>query len=239
KAGLNIAGTHFLLVAVLAGAGAFILAVGLLGSVWAGMAAMLVGVMAPRAWLNYQKSQRAQAFVRQLDSALGVACSALRAGASLSQAIAEVATAEIHPVSEEFARVDKAIRLGMSPAEAIQRIKERVECQDLDLVIVGTQIMTRTGGNLIQIYENAAQMVRERRAFRDAVRAYTAQPRLSAAIVSLMPVAMTLLVRALNPRYFEPMFRTVGGKAVFALCFGAIGVGWLVIQRIVSTSGVD
>ncbi|MCR4425001.1 MAG: type II secretion system F family protein [Firmicutes bacterium] len=234
KAGLNIKGSHFIVVALLAGSGAFLLALGLTGDWRIAVWATLAGALAPRWWLALQKRRRADAFIKQLDGALGVAVSALRAGASLAQAITQVAEAGIDPVSEEFERVDKAVKLGLTPMEAIQRIRDRVDCPDLDLVVVGTQIMTRTGGNLVQVYENAAEMVRERRAFRESMRAYTAQPRLSAAIVSLVPITMTLLVRALNPNYFAPMWRTAGGKAILIMCFMSIVVGWFVVQRAVS-----
>lgn len=234
KAGLNIKGSHFVVVALFAGAGAFLMALGLMGDWRIAVWATLVGALAPNFWLNFQKRRRAHAFVRQLDGALGVAISALRGGASLAQAITQVAEAGIDPVSEEFARVDKAVKLGLAPMEAIQRIKDRVDCPDLDLVVVGTQIMARTGGNLVQVYENAAEMVRERRTFRESMKAYTAQPRMSAAIVSLVPIVMTLIVRALNPNYFAPMWRTPGGKVILILCFVSIVVGWFVVQRAVS-----
>ncbi len=234
KAGLHIKGSHFVMVAAFAATGAFTLALGLTSSWKIAVWATLVGLVAPKGWLNYQKSRRAQAFEKRLDGALGVAISAFQAGASLAQAITQVAEADLGPVSEEFSRVDRAVKLGLSPMEAIAKIRERVDCPDLDLVVVGTQIMAKSGGNLVRIYENAAEVVRERRNFREAMKACTAQPRLSAGVVSLIPVGLTLFIRALNPGYFAPMPKSSGGRVAFVLCFVSILVGWLVARRVVS-----
>lgn len=233
KAGLNIPGRHFLLVALVAGAGAFTAAYALVNSLYLAGAVSLVGVAAPRWWLAQQKRKRAVLFAKHLDGALQIAANSMRAGASLSQALGRVAEDAPDPVGAEFRKVDKAIQLGVVPAEALAAARERVESPELDLVIVATRILSQTGGNLAEIYDSIAQTVRDRRNFGQAVRAYTAQARMSAAVISIMPVVLTLFMRALNPRYFDPLLETVAGKIVAVISASMIAVGWFVIRRMI------
>lgn len=231
KAGLNIPGRHFLLVALVVGAGAFTAAYALVNSLYLAGAASLVGVVAPRWWLAQQKRKRAALFAKHLDGALQIAANAMRAGASLSQALGRMAEDAPEPVATEFKKVDKAIQLGVVPAEALAAARERVESPELDLVIVATKILAQTGGNLAEIYDSIAQTVRDRRNFGQAVRAYTAQARMSAVVISAMPVVLTLFMRALNPHYFDPLLATWGGRIVALVAASMIVVGWFVIQR--------
>lgn len=233
KAGLNIPGRHFVLVAALAGAGSFTAAYALVNSPHLAGAASLVGVAAPHWWLGRQKRKRAALFAKHLDGALQIAANSMRAGASLSQALQRVAEDAAEPVATEFRKVDKAIRLGVVPAEALAAARERVDSPELDLLIVATKILTQTGGNLAEIYDSIAQTVRERRNFRDAMKAYTAQARMSAVVISALPVVLTLVMRALNPHYFDPLLATWGGRIVAIVAASMIVVGWFVIRRMI------
>ncbi len=231
QAGLNIPGRNFLIVAILGAGAAFTAALALTNSVHVAGVASLGGLIAPRLWLASEKRKRTEAFARQLDGGLFIAASAIRAGASLAQAIEQVSRDGAEPLASEFAQADRAIKLGADPSAALAAMKDRVLCPDMDLAIVATQILTRTGGNLAECYERIAEAVRARRAFRQAVRAYTTVARMSGGVVSLVPVGVTLLVRTINPNYFDPMLRSPIGRFVFAGSFGLIVLGWFVTRR--------
>ncbi|MHB8927081.1 MAG: type II secretion system F family protein [Bacillota bacterium] len=236
QAGISATGRQFALVALGVGAGAYAGAMVLTGSVPIAFVASLVGLLAPRWWLAREKKKRAQVFAKQLDGALMLLSGSLRAGASLSQSLSKVASETVDPLQTEFKKVDKAVQLGMLPAEALAAIRERVASPELDLMVVTTKILTRSGGNLAEIYDKVAQAVRDQRNFRDSVRAHTAQARSTATVVTLIPLIVTAFVRLLNPHYFDPMLRSASGKILFLGAFAVIGMGWVVISRMIDVS---
>lgn len=236
QAGINATGRQFVLVALGVGAGAYTGAMVLTGSVPIAVVASLVGLLAPRWWLAREKKKRAQVFARQLDGALMLLSGSLRAGASLSQSLSKVAEESADPLQTEFKKVDKAVQLGMLPAEALAAIRERVASPELDLMVVTTKILTRSGGNLAEIYDKVAQAVREQRTFRESVKAHTAQARSTATVVTLIPLIVTAFVRLLNPHYFDPMLHSASGKLLFLGAFAVIGMGWVVISRMIDVS---
>jgi len=235
-AGIRANGTTLVTLAVLSGAAAFTVVLALTNQVPLAALVSPIGLLAPNVWISREKEKRTEAFARQLDGALLIAASALRAGSSLAQAIEQVARDAGEPLSEEFAKADRAIKLGADPAAALAAVRQRVESPDLDLAVVATQILSRTGGNLAECYENIAEAVRVRRAFRQAVRAHTAQLRMSGTIVSLMPIGITLLIRMVNPRYFDPMLETTLGQVMFVGSFVLIGIGWLATRRVLGVN---
>lgn len=239
KAGVNVTGRSFLLVAVLASGAVYTLVAGITGNLGLALCGSVAGLLAPRYWLAAQKRKRTTVINSQLETALATMASALRGGSSLAQAISQAARDTPDPLGTELRRVEKGIQLGMSPADALAVVlRDRVDSPDVDLMVIATQILARTGGNLVEVYGRLAETVRERKAFRQAVRASTAQARMSGMMVSFMPIAMTVFVRLLNPHYFDPMFATLGGKLLFLGAFGLIAFGWTIIQRMLDV-GVD
>ncbi len=197
---------------------------------YAPMLGALAGLWAPRWWVARVRHARAEAFGNTLDAALGKMASYLRAGRSLDQAIQLMAEETDGPARTEFQRAGRAISLGATPAEALARVAQRVQSRDFELVVVAVSILTRTGGNLAEVLQKIAQQIQERRLARKAVLATTAQIRITAYTITAMPFAMTLLLRALNPDYFEPLLASGSGQAVLAGCYGAVGLAWVWIR---------
>lgn len=230
RAGLQVTGPQLLAAALLAGAMGAGLAYTLVPRWHVALLASLVGTLVPRLWIARARRQRADAFSQALDGALGVLSSALRAGSSLAQAIGRAAEQADEPVRSELLRAARAIALGATAAEALASVSNRVESREWELVAVATTILTRTGGNLAEVYSQIAGTIRARRAARKAVLAQTAQIRMTAGMVGIMPVGVTLVIRAMNPGYFDPMLSSPLGLAVFAAAFALIAVGWMWIR---------
>lgn len=236
KAGLAITGRALVLVALVVGTGAFTLSMALINNFPISCGASLLGLFAPRCWISLQKKKRDITISKQMDGALGLMSSALRGSASLAQAIQQAANNMPEPLGLEFQRVVKGIDLGLSPSEALTIMRDRTDSPDVDLMVTATQILFQTGGNLAEIYEKLAETVRERRAFKESVKAATAQARMSGMVVSLMPIGLTILVRMMNPHYYDPMLASVTGKMIFLGCFALILVGWMLIQRMLDVT---
>ncbi|MEW6048183.1 MAG: type II secretion system F family protein [Bacillota bacterium] len=230
KAGVNLKARDFVAVAVVVGCAGFVLG-SLLGGTSVGLALSLGALAAPYVLLGRAKRQRAQVLSNQLEPVLMSVSASLRGGASLAQAVGRAAEAAPAPVRDVVAQIDRAVRLGATPAEAIEDASKTVDSREWLIWAVSTAVLARAGGNLADVYDRLVETVRDRKAFRQQLRALTAQTRMSATVVSLFPVGAVALVRLVNPAYYGPMLATWTGRAVFFLSLGAIAVGWLIIQR--------
>jgi len=231
RAGLQVTGPQLLGVILLAGVVAAGVAYTLVPRPGVAAVATLAGLMAPRIWIARARQRRAEAFAQALDGALGIMSSSLRAGVSLAQAIARAAEQAEEPVRTELQRAARAISLGATAAEALASVSKRVASPDWELVVVATNILTRTGGNLAEVFDQIAATIRARRLARKAIQAQTAQIRLTATLVAVIPAFVTLAIRLLNPGYFTPMLSSPAGVVVFAGAFGVIFLGWLWIRN--------
>lgn len=198
-----------------------------------------LGLFLPRLLKSLAESRRSRAFSEGVPVALAVMSASLRAGASLSQAIERAAADSPEPVKSELDRAARAIKLGATPEEALEAVSRRVKSSDFDLAATATAILSRTGGNLAEMYDRVSETVRERQAFRKAVMAHTAQARLSGVVVSVMPFLVTGLLYLMNPRYYDPLLESPVGRLAFYASFAMIGVGWFVVRSMLSVDIYD
>lgn len=234
RAGLSLFASEFLAIALGVSAVAFLLGLALTESA---VGALLLGALAAVVafgYLEYRIKARLTAFQRQLGDTLLMMANALRSGFSFLQAVELVANDMKPPVSEEFGRVMHEVRLGISTEEALQHMSERIKSSDLDLIITAVLIQRQVGGNLAQIFRTISATINDRLNMRREIGAITAQGRLSGWVLGLMPVAMGLMMSAMNPAYLKPLFETDMGR--IALGFGLVSevIGMLIIRKIVN-----
>lgn len=234
RAGLPLFASEFLAIALGVSAVAFLLGLALTESA---VGALLLGALAAVVafgYLEYRIKARLTAFQRQLGDTLLMMANALRSGFSFLQAVELVANDMKPPVSEEFGRVMHEVRLGISTEEALQHMSERIKSSDLDLIITAVLIQRQVGGNLAQIFRTISATINDRLNMRREIGAITAQGRLSGWVLGLMPVAMGLMMSAMNPAYLKPLFETDMGR--IALGFGLVSevIGMLIIRKIVN-----
>lgn len=230
KAGVNLKARDFVAVAVVVGCAGFVLG-SLLGGTGVGLALSLGALAAPYVLLGRAKRQRAQVLSNQLEPVLTAISASLRGGASLAQAVGRAAEVAPAPVRDVVAQIDRAVRLGATPAEAIEDASKTVDSREWLIWAVSTSVLARAGGNLADVYDRLVETVRDRKAFRQQIRALTAHTRMSATVVSAIVVGAVVLARVANPVYYAAMLATWTGRVVFFAALGAIAVGWLIIQR--------
>jgi tight adherence protein B len=137
------------------------------------------------------------------------------------------------PASVEFRRVHTEVGLGLSLSQALDNLSNRMENQDLDLVVTAVKIHNQVGGNLSTMLDAVTETVRERdRLFREA-RVITTQQRYTSYLISLLPVVIGLLIFILNPDYMMQLF-TSGVYYLMIPILAVMGViaGHFVLQRI-------
>jgi tight adherence protein B len=192
----------------------------------------VVGFYAPRLYVKRLQSQRLRAFNNQLGDTLTLLANTLRSGYSLLQAMETVARELPSPMSVEFARVVREIGLGLTIEEALAHLLERINSDDLDLVITAINVQHEVGGNLAEILDTISHTIRERVRIKGQIQAMTATQRLSGNVVALLPIALGIFMFIFNPGYLSKMWQESCG--ILMLIFGAVTItaGYFAVRKI-------
>jgi tight adherence protein B len=195
-----------------------------------GLMAALAGAGLPFILLALAKRRRASKISEQLPEALDMMSRSLRAGHATSAALQLVAQELPAPISVEFGRAFEEQRLGLPLEEAILHMTERSPTNlDLKIFSTSTTIQRETGGNLAELLSGLAETIRARYRFRGKVRSLTAEGRMSATVLSIVPVGFVLALSVMSPGYLDPLLSDPRGKLVliYAVVSWLSGVLWL------------
>lgn len=163
---------------------------------------LVVAFAIPLLWLRRARNRRVRKFEGQLPDALDMIVRSLRAGHPATVAIALVAREMPDPIGTEFGIVSDEITFGLSLEQAARKLSERVGFEGLNLLSVSLSIQAKTGGNLTEILDNLAKVLRERRKLRLKIRSLSAEGRLSAIMISLFPLIMFGILALIAPSYY-------------------------------------
>lgn len=194
----------------------------------------MIGAYPPVVYLKSAKGRRAQKFNDQLGDALSIMANSLRAGFSFLQTMDSLSKEMAPPMSTEFSRALREMRLGTTTEEALHNMSKRIQSEDLELIVTAVNIQRQVGGNLAQILDNIAFTIKERVRIKAEVKTLTAQGRISGTIVALLPVFLAVAISVMNPPY---MGLLLTHKIGFMLIGGALAsetIGILVIKKIVN-----
>lgn len=194
---------------------------------------ILLGYWAPRFYLQRRKVKRLGRCSNQLVTALGTMSTAMKAGFSFMQAMQLIGREVPDPLGPEFDRTIREINFGVSLEESFRRLMERLPDADLELMVTAVMIQRTTGGNLAEILESIQETIQERVRIKEELHALTAQGRMSAWVISLLPVFLGFVLNFISPEYFSPMVKEPLGWAL--LTVGAVSgfIGWMAIRKIV------
>lgn len=199
---------------------------------WLAIVTVVTGGVLPGVYVNRQKEQRTQNLNQQLGDALVVMANALRAGFGFQQAMDSVCKELPSPISFEFSWTLREMNLGFSTEAALLNLSQRVQSDDLDMVITGIIIQRQVGGNLAQILDNISSTIRERARIKREVRVLTAQGKLSGLLIGLLPVLLIAALLVINPTYFNVLIADSRGMGILIFAFVMELIGFLVIRRL-------
>lgn len=196
--------------------------------------AAFMGFFLPRIIVSRKISKRLIQFETQLPDTLGLWVNALRSGYSVLQSMEAISRDAPEPTKTEFRRVVQEVQLGIDMEDALQHMLDRVESEDLDLVITAVNIQREVGGNLSEILEVISNTIRERVKLKGEIRVLTSQGRITGILISGMPIALAMMLNVMNPGFIGPMFENRQcGWPMLGLGLALIGIGTAVIQKIV------
>ncbi len=197
------------------------------------IAAALGAGALPLVFLRGKRERRMKKFDRALPGALDIVARSLRAGHAVSAALEIVGEQAAEPVRSEFRTLCRQQNLGLPFREAVLNLLERVPSADLQLVVTSMLVQRDTGGNLVEILDRTNQVMRDRIRLEGEVRVYTAQGRLTAWILGLLPAFLYVMLRLANPAYMRIMTTDPTGQKLLMGSATMILFGFLVIRRIV------
>jgi len=123
-------------------------------------------------------------------------------------------------------------RLGVAPEEALREVAERMQSEAFDWVVMTTIIQRQVGGNLAEIYEATANTLRERAKLQRQIKTLTAESRLSAIILIILPFGIAGMIGIVNPGYLKPIYQTSLGLVMLGIAFVLLIVGVLWMRKI-------
>ncbi len=202
------------------------------GSLAVVVAAVVVVVIVPLFYLDRKGVARRRAFESQVPNTLALLAGALRAGQGFEQAITVAASEASEPTASEFRRVLAQQRLGVAPEVALRDIADRMRSEAFDWVVMATIIQRQVGGNLAEVYESIAATLRERAKLQRQIGVLTAEVRLSAVILVLLPFGVAAVLGVVNRDYLGLLWQTTAGQAMMGLALALLLVGILWLRKI-------
>ena len=191
--------------------------------------------LATTPWLivRRKRSQRLKQLERQLPDATDLIARSLRAGHSFASALGMLADELAEPLGAEFRTAFDEINYGVSMNTALHNITERVPLDDLRYLVIAVLIQRESGGNLAEILTNIGFIIRERLKLFGKVRALSAEGRLSAWILALLPFVIVALLSVLSPGFIKIFWTDPSAEKLAFVCIGMMAVGILWMKRIV------
>ncbi|MDE3228238.1 MAG: type II secretion system F family protein [Chloroflexota bacterium] len=196
---------------------------------------LLAGLYGPMIWLRRRKRARQRKFNEQLPEVITLMSGALRTGYAFMQALELVSREGVEPSKYEFGRVVREVGIGIPPEEALSHLVERMQSEDLNLLVTAVNVQREVGGNLVEVLDVIANTIRERIKLLGDIGVLTAQQQLSGYIIAMLPVGLGLLLFIINPTYMLGMFTTTHwfGWTVVSCSAVMVIIGLVIIRRIV------
>jgi tight adherence protein B len=233
QGGMSMRAGNFLGFSALAGLIAAIVAYSLAKRVEVAWIALLVGFLLPYSYASYRRNKRFEKFEELFPEAIDTLARAVRAGHAFTTAL-EMITAEVaEPVSSEFRQLYEEQKFGMPVRDALINLTERMPLVDVKFFVTAVMLQRETGGNLAEILDNLSYVIRERFKIQRQVRVYTAQGRLTMALLMGMPPIIVTVMLLLNPSFIRPLFSDPIGHTLLVAGIVLQTIGYFVIRKII------
>ncbi len=233
QSGLNLNVASFLGITIVAAI------VGVLVAIYFGLPLLIMVVFAvvagtlPLMFVLRAKAKRMSVIESQLPDALDLMGRAMRAGHAFPSALRMVGNEMPEPIASEFRTVFDEINYGISTQEALTNLSTRVPSTDLSYFVIAVLIQHETGGNLSELLGNISSIIRERLKLMMTVRVLSAEGRLSAWILTLLPFALAFVLQIVNPKFLSLLWTDQMGIKMVVIALGMMVLGIYVMSRII------
>ena len=233
QSGLRMKPGKILLLSGVAGVGAYLLAGSFVHQILVPIAAGLLGAAVPFAMIAFIRQRRLRKFEEHFPEALDLLGRAVRAGHAFTTGLEMVAKDSAEPIAGEFRTTFEEQNFGLPLRDSLLNMAERVPIVDVRFFVTALMVQKETGGNLAEILDELSRVIRERfRIYRD-VRVKTAQGRLTALILILLPIAMFFALQVINPDYTKILFKDPLGPPILAGAAILQVIGSVILWKII------
>ena len=193
-----------------------------------------VGMSIPWAYLLFKRGARIRKFEEQFPEALDLLSRALRAGHAFQTGMGMVGEEMPPPVGPEFKKTFERQNFGLSVRDALDELSDRVPLVDVRFFVTAVSIQRETGGNLSEILDNLARVVRERFKLLRQVRVHTAHGRFTGYVLLALPAGLGVLLFRMNPDMMMPLFTTRTGQLMLFTAMTMQTVGFFWIRKVIN-----
>lgn len=193
------------------------------------LAAALVLPLLLWAWLQQRRARRLARIDAQLPDALDIMARSMQAGHAFSSALQIAAAETPMPLSQELQRLFDEVHFGHGLQQSLPALSQRIDTEEVKFFVTSVLIQRETGGDLAALLLGTAALIRERQALAGQVRVLSAEGRLSAWVLSLLPLALGGVMALLNPGFMAPLSQTPAGQRLLlvAALLWVLGVVWM------------
>ena len=194
---------------------------------------MPLGASMPFLWLLQRRSSRMKKFEEQFPDALDLVSRAIRAGHAFQAAIGMAADELAAPAAPEFKKVFDQQNFGLPLKDALNALAERVPLVDVKFFVTAVAIQRDTGGNLAEILDNLAHVVRERFKIQRQVSVHTAHGRITGFVLLALPAFLAVALSMINREHMRPLFEEPIGRSLILATIVMQLVGFVWIRKVI------
>ena len=234
QGGMSLRAGNLLGLSVLTGIGtaivAFVLTKNNPAVAWVGL---IIGAVLPYSYASFRRNKRFEKFEELFPEAIDTLARAVRAGHAFTTALEMISNEVAEPVCSEFRKLYEEQKFGMPVRDALLNLTERIPLVDVKFFVTAVMLQRETGGNLAEILDNLSYVIRERFKIQRQVRVYTAQGRLTMALLMGMPPVIVITMELLNPAFIQPLFLDPIGHTLLVAGITLQTIGYFVIRKII------
>jgi tight adherence protein B len=187
----------------------------------------------PLLYLRSRRQKLRRALIAQLPDMLTLMVGALRAGYGLTQTLDMLVKRLTPPVSIELARVMRAVSLGLPVQRALRDMADRLDIDDIDLIVTAINVQYEMGGNLAQTLDIISETIRDRIRMLREIQVLTSEQRFTGYVLGMLPVVVAFILFMLNPQYMGRLFEPGWIRLVPVVALVMQVLGFVAISRIV------
>ncbi len=195
---------------------------------------LIGGLGFPNWYLSSRRKKRLKVFIESFPPALDIIIRGVRAGLPLGECLKIIANESPEPLKSEFRQINEAQQMGMTIAQATQRMAERTPCAESHFFSIALGIQQQSGGNISETLANLSRVLRERKKMKMKIKAMSTEATASAAIIACMPPGVALMVYLSNPSYISLLWTTSTGQITLLISGTWMLMGILSMRKMIN-----
>jgi tight adherence protein B len=233
QADVKLRAGKFLLLCACAGGIGFSLTHLASGSVVLAVGGTLLGTFVPAFCVMFLRRRRFRMFETMFPQAIELLVRSARAGHPFTTALEMIGTELAEPVAGEFRRMHDEQKFGLPLRDALFNLVDRMPLMDVKFLVTALLLQRETGGNLAEILDKLAYVIRERFRIQRQVRVFTAQGRMTMLLLMALPPGLVAFMSFSSPEFMKPLLTDPMGHSLIALGITLQVIGFLFIRRII------